>query len=130
KQVDFVIPNFAMSAGTVLVMSGDAIWMDYYSVLGPIDPQVQRPGGGIVPALGFLLHYDRLIKRSEQKKITSAEVTYLVTNFNPAELYRYEQARDHSIALLKEWLVKYKFKNWTRTETRSRRVTKRMREQR
>ena len=29
KRVEFVVPNFAMSAGTVLVMSGDAIHMDY-----------------------------------------------------------------------------------------------------
>jgi len=35
--VDFLIPSHAMSAGTILAMSGDAIWMDYYSVLGPID---------------------------------------------------------------------------------------------
>ncbi|WP_414521440.1 SDH family Clp fold serine proteinase, partial [Umezakia ovalisporum] len=35
-EVSFLIPNFAMSAGTILVMSGDRILMDYYSVLGPI----------------------------------------------------------------------------------------------
>src|SRR5438128_107342 len=29
--VSFVVPDFAFSAGTVLVMSGDAIFMDYYS---------------------------------------------------------------------------------------------------
>jgi ClpP class serine protease len=38
-EVDFLIPSHAMSAGTILVMSGDAIHMDYHSVLGPIDPQ-------------------------------------------------------------------------------------------
>lgn len=130
RQVEFVIPNFAMSAGTVLVMSGDAIWMDYYSVLGPIDPQVLRPGAGMVPALGYLLHYDRLIKRAEQKVITSAEVTYLVANFNPAELYLCEQAGDLSIALLKEWLVKYKFKNWIKTDTHGTKVSNSMRARR
>ena len=36
--VNFVVPNYAFSAGTVLVMSGDCIYMDYYSRLGPIDP--------------------------------------------------------------------------------------------
>src|SRR5271168_4642681 len=36
--IDFIVPNYAFSAGTVLVMSGDAIYMDYYSRLGPIDP--------------------------------------------------------------------------------------------
>ena len=50
KRVDFVVPSYAMSAGTVLVMSGDAIFMDYASVLGPIDPQVER-SGDLVPAL-------------------------------------------------------------------------------
>jgi ClpP class serine protease len=39
--VDFVIPNSAYSAGTVFAMSGDAIHMDYYSRLGPIDPQIE-----------------------------------------------------------------------------------------
>jgi hypothetical protein len=30
---------------------------------------------------------------------------------------RHEQARDLTIALLKEWLVKYKFKNWKKHRT-------------
>ena len=39
----------------------------------------------------------------------------------------YEQARELSISLLKEWLVKYKFKNWKTTQTRKLPVTKAMR---
>jgi len=132
KFVEFIIPNFAMSAGTVLVMSGDAIRMDYYSVLGPIDPQVERAGarGKWVPALGYLEKFNDLIKRSRRGKLSSAEMTFLVEKFDPAELFRYEHERDLSIALLKEWLVKYKFKNWTVTETRGIKVTARMREKR
>lgn len=38
--VYFVVPDYAMSAGTILCMSGDKIFMDYSSSLGPIDPQV------------------------------------------------------------------------------------------
>ena len=41
KVVDFVVPDYAYSAGTIFCMSGDNIYMDYASVLGPIDPQVQ-----------------------------------------------------------------------------------------
>ena len=37
KEVTFIIPDVALSAGTILVMSGDAIMMDYFSCLGPID---------------------------------------------------------------------------------------------
>jgi hypothetical protein len=130
ETVWYVIPNFAMSAGTILVMSGDAIYMDYYSVLGPIDPQVERPGVGMIPALGYLIQYERLIDKSKKGKLTTAELTLLVEKFDQAELYQYEQARELSISLLKEWLVKYKFKNWTKTKTRKLKVTKGMKDQR
>ena len=130
KMVEFVVPNFAMSAGTVLVMSGDAIHMDYYSILGPIDPQVPRGGGTRVPAVGYLEKYDALIEKARVRKITTAEVTYLIAKFDPAEMYQFEHARELSISLLKEWLVKYKFKDWTKTETRGRTVTQKMKEQR
>ncbi len=53
QEVIMVIPNRAMSAGTVLAMSGDSIMMDYFSCLGPIDPQVYR-NGKFVPALSYL----------------------------------------------------------------------------
>src|SRR5215217_4652818 len=53
EEVYFVVPDFAMSAGTIFCMSGDKIFMDYSSSLGPIDPQVHN-GKQWVPALGYL----------------------------------------------------------------------------
>lgn len=126
SRVDFLVPSYAMSAGTVLVMSGDSIHMDYASNLGPIDPQVSIRGERMVPALGYLEKYERLIKKSAKGKLTTAEATYLVQNFDPAELYRYEQERELSIALLKEWLVDYKFKDWKKTAGRGKKVTAKM----
>ena len=128
--VDFVIPNYAFSAGTVLVMSGDAIYMDYYSRLGPIDPQVEVRGGGSVPALGYLIQYERLLEKAKKGDITTAETQLLIDGFDQAELYVYEQARELSVSLLREWLVKYKFKNWKTTETRKKPVTEEMRAER
>lgn len=118
--VDFFVPNYAFSAGTVLVMSGDAIFMDWYSVLGPIDPQVERPGEKekLVPALGYLIQFDRLMEKSKAGELTTAEMAFLIEKFDPAELYRYEQDTQLSISLLEEWLAKYKFKDWKQTETR------------
>jgi membrane-bound ClpP family serine protease len=37
QEVTMIIPNRDMSAGAVFAMSGDAIMMDYFSCLGPID---------------------------------------------------------------------------------------------
>lgn len=129
RVVDFIIPNYAYSAGTVLVMSGDDIYMDYFSVLGPIDPQISKDDR-MVPALGYLEQYERLIKKSAAGKLTTAELALLINRFDPAELYMYEQARELSISMLKEWLVKYKFKNWKRTTTRKVKVTRAMRVER
>lgn len=130
--VDFIVPSYAMSAGTVLVMSGDHILMDYSSVLGPIDPQVERPPGSNnwVPALGYLEQYKKLVEKSASGELSTAELAYMVERFDPAELYRFEQDKALSTALLKDWLVKYKFKDWDETETQKKTVTAQMREDR
>lgn len=129
--VDFIVPNYAMSAGTVLVMSGDAIWMDYYSVLGPIDPQVRNKDGRWVPALGYLHKYKQLMDKASKKPgLNDAELAYLISRFDPGDLYSYEQARDLSEKLLKQWLVKYKFKDWKTTETTQKPVTAQMKTRR
>lgn len=129
-EVWFLVPNYAMSAGTVLVMSGDKIFMDYYSILGPIDPQMRGNDGTLVPALGYLEKFKQLINKSSRNGLSQAELAFLLDKFDPAQLHRLEQAREHSVDLLKRWLVQYKFKNWTKTESRGRKVTQRMKEQR
>ncbi|MBV9762049.1 MAG: hypothetical protein JO340_15910 [Acidobacteriaceae bacterium] len=129
--VAFLVPDIAMSAGTVLAMSGDEIWMNYFSTLGPIDPQVERQDGrGLVPALGYLAKYDEMVEKSKVGTLTPVEAAYFVKNFNAGELFSYEQAYNQSIALLKKWLVKYKFKNWKKTRTRGIKVTAQMRQDR
>ena len=110
-EVYFIVPDSAYSAGTIFCMSGDKIFMDYSSSLGPIDPQVFN-GKDWVPALGYLDKVEQMIFKSSQGTLTSAELVML-RELDLALLRTHEQARDLTIALLKEWLVKYKFKNWT-----------------
>lgn len=125
-EVSFLVPNFAMSAGTILVMSGDKIFMDYYSILGPIDPQIRGNDGQFVPGLGYLEKFKQLIAKSGRGGLTQAELAFLLDKFDPAQLHRLEQAREHSVDLLAKWLVDNKFKNWNVTQTRGRRVTQAM----
>lgn len=127
-EVKFIIPNSAMSAGTVLAMSGDAILMDYHSCLGPIDPQLERDGN-LVPALSYLEQYQVLKEKSEKGALSTAEMV-LLQKLDLAELRQFELARDLSISLLKEWLTQYKFKDWTVTETNGTPVTTEMKKER
>ena len=122
KEVDFIVPDYAYSAGTIFCMSGDNIWMNYYSVLGPIDPQVRNKDGRWVPALGYLDKINELIKKANDGTLSNAEFIIL-KDFDLAELKNYEQAKELTIELLKKWLVKYKFKNWETRETSKTPVT-------
>lgn len=111
SEVDFIIPDHAYSAGTILCMSGDNIHMDYNSVLGPIDPQVQNKEGRFVPALGYLGKIEDLLVKAQSGTISEAEFLIL-KDFDLAEISLYEQARDLTEDLLVKWLVQFKFKNW------------------
>ncbi len=128
KEVYFVVPDYAMSAGTILCMSGDKIYMDYSSSLGPIDPQVYN-GTRWVPALGYLDKVEELIKKSGRNELTQAEFLIL-QKIDLAELKSYEMARNLTIALLKDWLVKYKFKDWKKHCSSNQVVTKEEKEKR
>jgi hypothetical protein len=110
EEIYFVVPDFAMSAGTILCMSGDKIFMDYSSSLGPIDPQVWN-GKEWVPALGYLDKVEELLEKARQNQLTDAEFLILQGQ-DLATLSRYEQQRNLTVTLLKQWLVQFKFKDW------------------
>jgi hypothetical protein len=110
-EVFFVVPDEAMSAGTIFCMAGDKIYMDYTSSLGPIDPQIFN-GKDWVPALGYLDQVEKMIGKSKSGDLSEAELVIL-QNQDLAMLSRYEQAKNLTITLLKKWLVEFKFKDWT-----------------
>src|SRR5262249_9572782 len=110
KDVAFVVPDLAMSAGTIFCMSGNRIWMDYSSSLGPIDPQVWN-GTQWVPALGYLDKVEEMLDKAVKGTLTNAEFLILQSQ-DLALLSRYEQARNLTVTLLKKWLVQYKWEDW------------------
>lgn len=117
SDVDFLVPDYAMSAGTIWCMSGNKIYMDYSSSLGPIDPQVLNNDGKWVPALGYLDKCNELIARSANGDILSNAEIVMLNSLDLASLRAYEQARDLSVSLLKKWLVEFKFRDWNHHRT-------------
>lgn len=111
-EVNFIVPDYAYSAGTIFCMSGDSILMDYISVLGPIDPQVPNKDNKYVAALGYLDKINEFIDKAANGTLTQAELIWL-KDLDLGEIRSFEQARDLTTDLLTKWLVKYKFKNWT-----------------
>ena len=126
--VTVIVPDRAMSAGTIFALSADRIMMDYFSCLGPVDPQIERDGK-LVPALSYLNQFERLNQKAKEGLLTTAEFAFL-DKLDLGELYQFEQARELSVELLINWLSRYKFKDWNKTETRGETVTEEMKEQR
>jgi membrane-bound ClpP family serine protease len=127
-EIFFVVPDYAMSAGTIFCMAGNKIYMDYSSSLGPIDPQVFN-GKEWVPALGYLDKVEELLVKARNNTLTQAEFLIL-QSLDLATLSRYEQARDLTVTLLKKWLVQYKFADWTTHSSSGSPVTLHEKEQR
>lgn len=121
NEVDFLIPDYAMSAGTVLVMAGNRIFMNYSSCLGPIDPQIVRDDK-LVPALGYLNEYESLKEKSKSGDLTTVEFS-LLNKLDLGELHEFQQARELSIELLTNWLSNYKFKDWDIRSSSGKKVT-------
>lgn len=122
EEVNFIIPDYAYSAGTIWCMSGDNIYMNYYSSLGPIDPQVQTKDGNFVAALGYLDKINEMLEKANRNDLTQAEFLIL-KDFDLAELRSYEQAKELAVDMLKKWLTKYKFKDWVTHSSNGKPVT-------
>jgi hypothetical protein len=95
--------------------------------------QISESGSGYVPGMGYLAKFNELtdtINTAADPAKTRAEMAYLIHKFDPAKLFLIEQAIEHSKTLLREWLPKYKFKNWTNKETSGELVTDEIRKKR
>ena len=91
----------------------DAILMDHFSRLGPIDPQLYIEGNPIpTSVLSYLEQFERLVRKSEEGTLTSAELV-LLQKLDLADLRQYELAAELSVKLIRDWLVQYKFKDWS-----------------
>lgn len=96
--------------------------MNYYSVLGPIDPQVPNKEGKYVGALGYLDKIAELLEKAQNHTITDAEFMIL-KDFDLAELREYEQSKEIAVDMLKKWLAQYKFKDWVTHSSTGQKVT-------
>ena len=90
ERMTVIVPDKAMSAGTIFALSANRILMDHFFVLGPIDPPIGKDGE-LLPALANLNQFKRLNQKSASGTMTSAEFA-LVNKFDPGELYQYEQS--------------------------------------
>jgi len=101
----------AKSAGTIMVMSGDEILMDYMSALGPIDAQIQFEGKQF-SAEALIKGFEKIKDESDQTKSLNRAYIPMLQRISPGDLQHAQNALDFAKDLVATWLSSYKFKNW------------------
>jgi len=122
EHVAFIIPGFAMSAGTIMVMAGNEILMSPISALGPIDAQLSQQGKRF-SAEAFLEGLNAIKKEVTKTGILNKTYIPILQNVSPGEIQAAQNALDFSKILVRDWLPKYKFQNWDTHLTTGKPVT-------
>lgn len=127
--VSFVVSGEAKSAGTIIVLSGDEILMTETGSLGPIDAQM-KIGRSVISAYDYIEWVEERRKEAEEQGRLNPFDAIMVAQITPGELGSVFHALKFAEELVVEWLINYKFKKWTATETRKIPVTKEMKRKR
>jgi ClpP class serine protease len=107
-----IVPGWAKSAGTIMVMGTDEILMGPCSALGPIDAQLSWAGKQF-SADAFLEGMEKIKKEVVDTGILNKAYIPILQAISPGELQSAQDALDFGKALVTDWLAQYKFKNWT-----------------
>lgn len=129
EEVNFVIAGEAKSAGTLLVLCGHNIYMCSTGSLGPIDAQV-KVGRSMISAYDYKTWVEERREEAEKNGKLNPFDALLISQISPGEIYGIMNSLQFAQDLVKEWLPKYKYKNWIITETRGIPVTQEMKEER
>ena len=114
-----IVPQIAMSAGTMIACSCKEIWMGKHSNLGPIDPQISG-----CPAYGILQEFKRACKeiKSDPSKIPLWQS--IIGKYPPAFLGHCQNAIDQSNAFVKKQLVNVMFKGESRARKKADKIVR------
>ncbi len=100
-----IVPQLAMSAGTMIALSCKEIIMGKHSNLGPIDPQI-----GPIPAHGIIEEFKRAqseIASSRSPQEQAARIATwqpIIAKYSPALIGECENAINWSTNMVSEWL--------------------------
>lgn len=95
-----IVPQLAMSAGTMISCSCSEIIMGKQSSLGPIDPQFRG-----IPAHGVVEEFNRAFNEIKTDPVKAAVWQPILAKYNPTLIGECEKAVEWSNRMVKEWLL-------------------------
>jgi hypothetical protein len=113
-----IVPQMAMSGGTLMALSCKEIVMGRQSSLGPIDPQI-----GFMPAQGILEEFELAAKEIRQDPSRVGVWQPIIAKYWPTLITSSQHAIDWSDSLLRRYLTQCMFKSDSK-QTRARKIKK------
>lgn len=110
--VAVIVPGWAKSAGTILAMAADEILMGAASALGPIDAQLSWQGK-VFSADALLEGMEKIKDEVVSTGALNKAYIPILQGISPGELQSAENALKFARVLVKGWLAKYKFRDWS-----------------
>src|ERR1035441_2632183 len=104
KDIRAIVPQIAMSAGTMLACSCKEIWMGKHSNLGPIDPHVNG-----IPAYGVLSEFRTACREVKRDPSRIPIWQNIIGQYRPTFLSRCKNAIQWSNAFVREQLESVMF---------------------
>ncbi len=114
-----IVPQIAMSAGTVIACSCKEILMGKQSNLGPIDPQVRG-----VPAQGVIREFKRAIREIKNDPHRMAVWQAIIGKYHPTFVGQCSNAIRWSNDFVREQLTKVMFAGEANASNKSARIAK------
>lgn len=102
-----IIPQLAMSAGTMIACACREILMGKQSSLGPIDPQF----GGVFPAHGVIEEFKRAYNEIKEDAAKIHLWQPVIAKYSPTLIGECEKAIEWSTEMTSEWLKRCMFKD-------------------
>lgn len=101
-----IVPQLAMSAGTMVACACKSIIMGRQSSLGPTDPQLNG-----VPAAGVIEEFDQAIKDAKQRPESIPMWSQIINKYHPTFIGECMKAVNASKGILDGWLRGNMFAN-------------------
>ncbi|MFW6131942.1 MAG: SDH family Clp fold serine proteinase [Candidatus Aminicenantaceae bacterium] len=129
SEVAMIVPGYAKSAGTIMVMAGDEILMEPVSALGPIDAQIFQ-GNRRFSAHAFLDGLKKIKKEVNNTGSLNHAYIPMLQNISPGDIQNCENLKKFSERLVTNWLTNFKFKFWYKHSSTGKDVTEKEKKQR
>ena len=100
EDIRVVVPQLAMSAGTMMALAADEIVMGKHSSLGPIDPQVNG-----TPAHGIIEEFENGAAAIRDSEPTGPLYAQIIDKYGPALVGQCRKAVAWAEDLVEEWLA-------------------------